>query len=152
MFSWALRRGNTMGLLSRVTLALAAAMVGAVGFAAPAAAQASDPPPAVPAYTLTPERLTASVAALVALLGAVIGGLALVRSARGTGPGKGRRGAIAALVLAPLGLLAGGLVVATARGGLGTGHGLAGGVVAMVVGLLGMTLGGMALARSRRTA
>jgi len=87
----------------------------------------------------------------VGLFGAVIGGLALARSAGRIGTGTGRRGAIVALVLAPIGLVVGGLVVATADGGFGTGHGLAGGIVAMIVGLIGTALGGLALSRSRRT-
>ena len=122
------------------------------GLAAPAAAQVSVQPPAVNAYTLTPKRIVASGAAVVGLIGAVIGGLALARSAGRIGTGNGRRGAIVALVLGPIGLVIGGLVVATADGGLGTGNGLAGGIVAMMVGLIGMALGGLALARSRRTA
>ncbi len=121
-----------------------------LGLAAPAAAQVSDQP-AASVYTLTPERIAATVAAVVGLIGAVIGGLALARSAGRIGTGNGRRGAIVALVLGPIGLVIGGLVVATADGGLGTGNGLAGGVVAMVVGLIGMALGGLALARARRT-
>ena len=109
------------------------------------------PPAAVSVYTLTPERIAASVAAVVGLIGAVIGGLALARSAGRIGTGNGRRGAIVALVLGPIGLVIGGLVVATADGGLGTGNGLGGGIVAMMVGLIGMALGGLALARYRRT-
>ncbi|MGH9160222.1 MAG: hypothetical protein ACRD2X_09585, partial [Vicinamibacteraceae bacterium] len=69
---------STAWLVSRVTHLVAAAIVIAgFGLAAPAVAQVSDQPPAVSAYTLTPERTAASVAALVALIGAVIGGLAL---------------------------------------------------------------------------
>jgi hypothetical protein len=140
-------------MVSRVThLLAAAALIGGAGLAAPAAALVSDQPPAVSVYTLTPERIAASVAAVVGLIAAVIGGLALARSAGRIGTGNGRRGAIVALVLGPMGLVIGGLVVATADGGLGTGNGLGGGVVAMVVGLIGMALGGLALARSRRTA
>jgi hypothetical protein len=176
MFSWALRKGidkfrrewnydvsyirdmvdaspRAAWLFSRVTdLLAAAALVGGVGLAAPVAAQVSDQPPAVSVYTLTPERIAATVAAVVGLIGAVIGGLALARSAGRIGTGNGRRGAIVALVMGPIGLVIGGLVVATADGGLGTGNGLGGGVVAMVVGLIGMALGGLALARARRTA
>jgi len=137
-------------LVSRVIALLAAALLG--GLVARAAAQVSDQPTAVSAYILTPERIAASVAAVVGLIGAVIGGLALVRSAGRTGSGNGRRGAIVALVLGPIGLVIGGLVVATADGGLGTGNGLGGGIVAMTVGLIGMALGGLALARSRPTA
>jgi hypothetical protein len=104
---------------------LAAAVIGAFGFAAPAAAQVSDQTPAVSVYTLTPERLTASVAAVVGLIGAVIGGRAVTRSAGRIGTVNGRRGAIVALVMGPIGLIMGGMIVATADGGLGTGNGLA---------------------------
>ena len=105
----------------------------------------------VDVYTLTPERITASSAVLVGLIGAIVGGMALSRSVRRIG-GHGRRGAIVAMVMGPIALLIGGVVVVTADGGLGTGNGLAGGVVAIVVGLIGMALGRLALARSRRTA
>jgi hypothetical protein len=139
-------------LVSRVTdLVAAAAVVVGFGLAAPAVGLASAQPAAPSVYTMTPERLAASTAAVVGLIGAVIGGLALARSAGRIGNGNGRRGAIVALVLGPIGLVIGGLVVATADGGLGTGNGLGGGVVAMMVGLIGMALGGLALARARRT-
>jgi hypothetical protein len=55
---------------------------------------------------MTPERIAASTAALVGLIGAVIGGLALARSARRIG-NNGRRGAIVAVVLEPIGLVFG---------------------------------------------
>ena len=140
-------------MVSRVTGLLAdAALPGGFGLAAPAAAFASVQPAAASVYTLSPGRIGAIVAAIVGLIGAVIGGLALARSARRVGTGTGRRGAVVALVLGPIGLVIGGLVVATADGGLGTGNGLGGGIVAMMVGLIGMALGGLALARSRRTA
>jgi len=140
-------------LVSRVTnLLAAAALVGGLGLAAPAAAHVSVQPAAASVYTMSPGRIGASVAAVVGLIGAVIGGLALARSVGRIGTGNGRRGAIVALVLGPIGLVTGGLVVATADGGLGTGNGLGGGIVAMMVGLIGMALGGLALARSRRTA
>jgi hypothetical protein len=135
-----------------IALLVAAVEIGAVGLAAPAAAQVSDQPPAVSAYTVTPARLAASTAAVVGLTAVFFGGLALGRSTGRIGAGGRRRGAIAALVLGPVGLIVGGLVVATADGGLGTGNGLGGGVVAMTVGLIGMSLGGLALARSRRAA
>jgi hypothetical protein len=134
--------------MSRWARLLGAALIGGFGLAASAAAQVSDQPPAV----LTPERIAASAAAVVGLIGAVIGGLALARSAGRVGVGNGRRGGIVALVMGPIGLVIGGVVVATADGGLGTGNGLGGGIVAIVVGLIGMALGGLALARSRRTA
>ena len=127
----------------------AIAAVGVLGLAARTAAQASAQPSAVPVNTMTPERIAASTAVLVGLIGAIIGGLALARSARRIYTG-GRREVIVALVLGAIGLVIGGLVVATADGGVGTGNGVAGGVVAMTVGLLGMALGGLALNRSRR--
>ena len=141
MFRWARRNGIGK---------LAAALIVGFGLAAPAAAQVPDQPPAVGVNTLTPERIAAIVGAVVALVGAVIGGRALSRSAGRIGTGSARRGAMVALVLGPIGLVIGGLVVATADGGLGTGNGLGGGVVAMMVGLIGMVLGGLALVCARR--
>ncbi|WP_283136236.1 DUF6223 family protein [Rhizohabitans arisaemae] len=100
-------------------------------------------------YFGTPERIWASVAALVALGGVVIGWLAL-RSVRRTGNG-GRRVAIVALVVALTGGLNGAVKLAVADGGLGTGNGVFGAALALVLGLVGVVLGGRALARSRRT-
>ena len=139
-------------LFLRVTGLLAAAdLVGGFGLAAPAAAHVSDQPAAATVYTMSPGRIGAIVAAVVGLIGVVIGGLALSRSAGRISTANGRRGAVVALVLGPIGLVVGGLVVATADGGLGTGNGLGGGIVAMMVGLIGMALGGLALTRYRRT-
>jgi hypothetical protein len=131
--------------------AAAAALLGGFGLAAPAAAHVSVQPTAASVYTMSPGRIEAIVAALVALISVVLGGLALARSAGRIGTGNGRRGAIVALVLGPIGMVVGGLVVATADGGLGTGNGLGGGIVALVVGLIGVVLGGLVVARSRRT-
>ncbi|HKE82835.1 MAG TPA: DUF6223 family protein [Vicinamibacterales bacterium] len=139
-------------VFSRVHYLFAAAVIGVCVLAAPAVAQVADQPAGVTVYTLTPKRLAASTAALVGLIGTVIGALALARSTGRLGAGNGRRGAMVALVMGPIGLVVGALVVATADGGLGTGNGLAGGIVAMAVGLIGMALGGLALARSRRIA
>ena len=139
-------------LVSRITALLAAALVVGFVLATTVAAYSSDQPAAVSNSAVTPKRIVASGAALVGLIGAVIGALALARSAGRIGAGNGRRGAIVALVMGPIGLVVGGLVVATADGGLGTGNGLAGGVVAILVGLIGIALGGLALTRSRRTA
>jgi hypothetical protein len=143
------RERNTDASYIRNVIA-AVAMVGGFGLAAPAAAPAQ--PAAVGAFTMTSGRILASGAAVVGLIGVVIGGLALARSAGRIGAGNGRRGAMVALVLGLIGLVIGGLVVATADGGVGSGSGIAGGIVAMAAGLIGMTLGGLARARSRRTA
>ena len=85
------------------SLLAAAAMVGGFGLAAPAAAQVSAPAAAA-VYAVTPKRAVASAAVVVGLIGAVIGGLALARSAasyrhrqratrghRGPGAGANRR-------------------------------------------------------------
>ena len=136
--------------VSPVTGLVAATLLVWFALDAPAAALVSDQPAAVRVSTMTPERIVASLAVVVALIGAVIGGLALARSDGRLGTGNARRGALVALMMGPIGLVIGGLVVATADGGLGTGNGLGGGVVAMVVGLVAMGLGGLALARSRR--
>ena len=138
--------------LRATDLLAAAAVVGGFGFAAPAAAHVLLQPAAATVYSMSPGRIGAVVAGVVGLIGVVIGGLALARSAGRIGAGNGRRGATVALVLGSIGLVIGGLVVATADGGVGTGNGLGGGVVAMMVGLIGMALGGLALARSRRSA
>ena len=100
---------------------------------------------------MTPRRLVASIAAVVALIGMGIGGLALVRPAGRFGTASGRLGAIVALASGLIGIAFGGLMIATAPGGLGSGGGLAGAVVALVVGLIAMALGGLSLARSRST-
>ncbi len=138
-------------MVSRVAHLLTAAVL-ACGFVPPAAAQGSVPPADVAAYTVTPQRIMASGAAVTGLIGAVIGGLALARTAGRIRVGSERRGAIVALVLGPTAFVVGGLVVITADGGLGTGNGLAGGIVAMMVGLIGTALGWLAFARSRRPA
>jgi len=127
----------------------AAALFGALVHAVLVAAHVSEPA-AITVYGLTPRRLWATTAAVLALVGVVSGGLALRRSAGRIGTGNGRMGAIAALA----GLIAvvnGGLNLAIAKGGPGTGNGVVGGAAALVLGLIGMALGGLALARSRRT-
>jgi len=106
--------------------------------------QAMDP------YGLTTDRLWASLAALMAFVGAVIGGMALSRSARGIGPGKGRNGAIVALIAGLIAALIGAAVLATADGGPGTGNGVVGAGMAVVLGLIAIVEGGMVVARSRR--
>jgi hypothetical protein len=136
----------------RHLLAAAAAVpLGGFGLAAPASAHASAQSAAVDAYTLTPGRLVGTVAALVALAGVVIGGLALARSAGRIGTGPGRNGAVVALVAGLTGMVLGGLVVAAAEGGPGTGYGIVGGFAALAIGLIATVLGWLALARSRRT-
>lgn len=101
-------------------------------------------PAAAADYGMTPGRLKASTAALLGLIGVVIGGLTLARPAA-----SGRLGAAAALAAGLIGMALGGFVVATAPGGVGTGNGLAGAIVALVLGLIALVLGGLALARSR---
>lgn len=101
---------------------------------------------------MTPRRLAASTAALLALIGVVIGGLALARPNSRLGTASGRLGATVALVAGLIGVAVGGLLVATSTGGLGTGGGIAGAVVALVLGLIGLVLGWLALNRSRVSA
>jgi len=96
-------------------------------------------------------RLVPTVAAVVGLIGVVLGGSALARSGNRVGTGNSRRGAIAT-VAGLISVVVGGLHSANSAGGFGTGNGLAGAIAAIVVGLISMVLGGLALARSRRTA
>jgi hypothetical protein len=98
--------------------------------------------PEAAGYVLGVGRTVPTSAAVLALISAVIGGWALVRS--------GRRAAVIALVLGLIGVIVGGVHGANAAGGLGTGNGLAGAVIAVVLGVIGLALGGLALARSRR--
>jgi Family of unknown function (DUF6223) len=102
----------------------------------------------VDAGTLTLDRAVASVAALVALAGTIVGGLALARSAGG---GVTRRPFVA-LAAGVTGTLVGILVLATADGGPGTGNGVVGGYAAVLFGLIAVLLGGLARRRSRRRA
>jgi hypothetical protein len=88
---------------------------------------------------------------VLALVGVVIGGLALARPASRFGTASGRLGAIVALVAGPIAAANGGLVLAIANGGPGSGNGVVGGAGALVLGLIAMALGGLALPRSRRT-
>jgi Family of unknown function (DUF6223) len=114
------------------------------------AAHVSEPA-ASTVYGLTVRRLWATAAALLALVGVVVGGLALVRPARRFGTSSGRLGAILALVAGVLAAVNGGLNLAVATGGPGTGNGVVGGAAAFVLGLIAVAIGGLAMARSRPT-
>lgn len=104
----------------------------------------------VDAYTLTAGRLWATSAALLGLVGAVIGGVALARSVRRIRNG-GRKGAVVAVVSGLVAVVGGALNLAVADGGPGTGNGVVGGALALMLGLVAVVLGGLALARFRRT-
>ena len=129
----------------------AAALFGGLVYAVLVAAHVSEPAATTVYYGLTPRRFWATAAAGLALVGVVIGGLAVRRSAGRIGTGNGRLGAIVALAAGLIALVNGGLNLAIATGGPGTGNGVVGGAAALVLGLIGMALGGLALARSRRT-
>jgi hypothetical protein len=100
-------------------------------------------------------RLGPTVAALLGLIGTVIGGLALIRSNRrnhdnadnSTTDARGR--ATAAFVLGLISLVLGGLFLATADGGPGTGNGVVGSGAAIVLGPIAIILGGLTRARRR---
>ncbi|HKY65700.1 MAG TPA: DUF6223 family protein [Acidimicrobiales bacterium] len=115
-------------------------------------------PVAASVLAVSAGRLGALVAATLALIGVVVGGLALARSAGRTRPdgglaaSVGRDGAKVATALGLIGIALGGVITATADDGIGTGNGLGGAIVAMLLGLVSVVLGGLARARSRRTA
>lgn len=113
------------------------------------ATHASEPS-ATTVHGLTPRRLWATAVVALALVGVVIGGLALARPVTRFGVASGRLGAIVALVTGPIALLNGGLNLAFANGGPGSGNGVVGAAAAVVLGLVATILGGLALARSRR--
>ena len=129
----------------------AAALFGGLVYAVLMVAHVSEPA-ITTVYGLTLRRLWATGAAAVALVGVVIGGLALARSASGFGTTSGRLGAIVALAAGLIAVVNGGLNLAMANGGPGTGNGVVGGAAAFVLGLIALALGGLAHARLRRTA
>jgi uncharacterized membrane protein YeaQ/YmgE (transglycosylase-associated protein family) len=99
-------------------------------------------------YELGVGRTVPTTAALLGLVSAIVGGLALTRSRR---TDAGRTRTITALVLGPISVIVGGVHGLNAAGGLATGNGLAGAIIAVILGVIGTALGGLALARSRRT-
>lgn len=132
-------------------LLTAAALLGALGLDAPAATHALVQSADVGAFTLTTARFWATAAALLGLVGAIIGGLARARSVRRVGDG-GRKGAIVALAAGAIAVFGGAVNLAVADGGPGTGNGVVGGAAAVALGLLAVVLGGSVVARSRRFA
>jgi hypothetical protein len=127
-----------------------AALFGGLVHAVLVAAHLSEPA-ATTVYGLTPRRLWATAVAMLALIGAVIGGLALARPASRFGTASGRLGAIVALVAGLIAAVNGALNLAVANGGPSSGNGVVGGAAALVLGLIDIILGALALARSRRT-
>ena len=111
----------------------AAALFGGLVHAVLVAAHVSEPA-ATTVYGLTPRRLWATTAAVLALVGVVIGGLALARPASRFGTASGRLGAIVALVAGLIAAVNGGLNLAVANGGPGTGNGVVGGAAALRAG------------------
>src|SRR5262245_32497565 len=102
------------------------------------AAHVSEPA-ATTVYGMTPRRLWAGTVAALALVGVIIGGVALRRSSTGRiGDGNHRIWAIGALLLGLIAVVNGGLNLALATGGPGTGNGVVGGAAALVMGLIGM--------------
>ena len=127
----------------------AAALFGGLVHAVLVAANLSEPA-ATTVYGLTPRRLWATATAVLALVGAVVRGLALARPASRFGTASGRLGAIVALVAGAIAAVNGGLNLAVASGGPGTGNGVVGGVGALLLGVIALAFGALALARSRQ--
>jgi len=127
----------------------AAALLGGLVHAVLVAAHVSEPA-ATTVYGLTPQRFWATTVAALALVGVVIGGLALARPTSRFGTASGRLGAIVVLVAGLIAAVNGGLNLAIANGGPGTGNGVVGAAGALVLGLIAMVEGGVFLTRSRR--
>ena len=127
-----------------VALAAAAVLAGLVHVVL-VAAHVSEPA-ATTLYGPTPRRLWATSAVALALVGVVIGGLALARPAGRFGTASGRLGVIVALLAGLIAVVNGVVNLAIATGGPGTGNGVVGGAAAVVLGLIAMALGGLALA------
>jgi len=130
------------------TAACTSAALTGWALAAPASAHAMTA--STPVYGMTSGRLASSSVAVLALVAAVVGGLALARARRSGAPGSAPRGrgGVAAVVLGLLAAGAGAVLAATADGGLGSGSGVGGAVVAVVLGLAAVVLGGLAATRA----
>jgi hypothetical protein len=140
-----LKRTSALTFAALAAAALLAGLVHAV-----LVATGVSEPAAITVYGPTSRRLWATTAGALALVGVVVGGLALARSSRiGNG---GRLGVIVAWVAGAVAAINGGLVLAVADGGPGSGNGVVGGAGALVLGVIGMALGALALRRSRRAA
>lgn len=133
-----------------LTLAAAAVFAGLV-HAVLVAANLADPA-ATTVYGLTPRRLWATTVAMLAVVGVVMGALALARPGGRLAAFAGRRTALLAALAGLVAVVNGALNLAVATGGPGTGNGVVGAAAAVVMGLCAMALGGSALARASRTA
>ena len=139
-----MKRTSILILVALLAVVVFAGLVHAVLVAANVSS-----PAATTVYGLTPRRLWATAAAMLALVSVAIGGLALRRSVD-ISTGKGRMGAIVALMAGVIAAVNGGLNLATATGGPGSGNGVVGAAAALVLGLIAVVLGGLSLTRSRR--
>jgi hypothetical protein len=105
-------------------------------------------PAATTVEGMTPQRLWATTAAMLALVGVAAGGLALARPGSRFATASRRLETSVALVAGLLAAIGGGLNLAVANGGPGSGNGVVGGAAALVLGLVAMAAGGLALART----
>ncbi|MEG3636916.1 DUF6223 family protein [Micromonospora palythoicola] len=131
----------------RLVFATAAAIPSGAGLAAPVTTRIAADPVFAQGISMGAGRIGSTVAALLALAGVIVGGLALTPGRFRTGRARAGWSALAAGVF---GMTLGGLVVLTSDGGIGTGNGRGGGYVALVVGLIAVVVGGFVLARARR--
>jgi len=134
-----------------VAVLVAAALFAALVYAVLVAAHLSEPA-GTTIQGLTPRRLWATTSAILALIGLVIGAMALARPRSRFAIAAGPYSAAAALTAGLVAMASGGLNLALANGGPGTGNGVVGGAAACVLGLIALSLGGLALSRSRRAA
>ena len=104
-------------------------------------------PAATTVYGLTPRRLWATSAVLLAVLSVVIAWFALARPVNRGGPERAPRRARAAMVVGLLAAVSGGLNLAVANGGPGSGNGVVGGAAAIVLGLTAVAIGELARRR-----
>ena len=103
-------------------------------------------PAATTVQGTTSARWWASAAMVIALFGAIVGGLALARRAGRFETAWARR---AAMIVGVVGAVNGALVVGVANAGPGSGNGVVGGAAALVLGLAALAFGGLAAASAR---
>jgi len=140
---------RTLGIV--LAIAVGTALFGALVYGVLIVAHVSEPA-STTVEGLTPRRLWATMSALLALAGVVVGGLELTRSARRIGSRSSYTGTIVAVMAGFVAIASGALNLGLADGGPGTGNGVVGGAAAIVLGLLAVVLSGLAWTRLGRTA
>ena len=130
-----------------VLVVVAVAIFAGLVYGVLVAAHVAEPADAT-IYGLTARRLWATLVAMLAFIGVLVGAVALARPGSRVATVSG---VMLTIGLGLVGIVNGVLNLAVATGGPGTGNGVVGGAAAVVLGLIAVAMGGLALARRRQT-